>query len=78
MAYMGDRKRGTISDGNASRSGDGAGGMKSTGVGSHMSRGARVHVPVATASVGGRSRSGVQRGEEGRIPRRRRHRGQRW
>ena len=54
MTYVGDRKRGAVTDGDAVGSVDGIGGVEVTGIGSHMRGSSSVHIPVAAAGVGGR------------------------
>ena len=84
MTYMGDRKRGSVTDGDAVGSMDRIGGVEFTGISRHVSGGSGVHVPVAAAGVAGRGRSGVKSRKKGRVPRRRREslrrgrQGQQW
>ena len=50
---------------------NGSGRCEVTGMSSHVSSGARVHVPVTTATIGTWCRGGVQCNEQGRVPQRR-------
>ena len=54
MTNMGDRKRRSVTGGDAVGSVDRMGGVEVTGVRRHVSGGAAVHVPVAAAGVAGR------------------------
>ena len=74
MTYVGDRKRGAVTDGDAVGSMDRIGGVEVTGISRHVSGGSGVHVPVAAIGVDGRERSGVKSRQKGRVPRRRRER----
>ena len=84
MSNMGDRKRRTITDGDAVGGVDRVSSMEVTGVRRHVSGGAAIHVPVAAAGVAGRGRSVVESRQQSRVPRcrwerRRGHQGQqRW
>ena len=72
MSNMGDRKRRTVTDGDAVGGVDRVSSMEVTGVRRHMSGGATVHVPIAAAGVAGRGGGGVESRQESRVPRRRR------
>ena len=74
MSNMGDRKRRTVTDGDAVGGVDRMGSVEVTGVRRHMSGGATVHVPIAAAGVAGRGRGGVESRQESRVPWRRRKR----
>ena len=53
MSYVSNGKGGTVTDGDASGSVDGIGGVEVTGIGGHVRGSSSVHIPVATAGVGG-------------------------
>ena len=63
-----DGKCGTVADNDAAIGGDGSEGGKITRMSKHVSRGPGVHVPITTSSVVVRHMSGMQPGEEHRIP----------
>ena len=53
MTYVSDRKRGAITDGDASGSVDGIGGVEVTGISGHMRGSSSVHIPLSAADVAG-------------------------
>jgi hypothetical protein len=69
MSYVSNGKGGTVTDGDASGSVDGIGGVEVTGMSSHMRDSSSVHIPVTAAGVGGWRGSGVQGCQESRVPR---------
>ena len=71
MSNMDDRKRRTVTDGDAVGGVDRVSSMEVTGVRRHMSGCATVHVPIAAAGVAGRGGGGVESRQESRVPRRR-------
>ena len=69
---MCDRKCGTVADNDAAVGGDRSEGGKVTRMSKHVSHSTGVHVPITISSIVVRHRSGMQPGEEHRVPGRRR------